>query len=528
MSKPQQLPKSLQKINTMAETLRHSMEEEASGSKAKGGKKGGKGDFDNLNLSVNEVSYGNLQELYTDLLDQYRKACEEKEEISATAQRRQEAYLRKELKYREQLGQLEERINNINVDDPKGDIRMSHIRNMHGEIQDTIGMIQNKTSQILQDQERDLIRAFRARLADVTDELEKERKKNESGSVEWVQRCRKLTEELEWLRDLTDKLTAENKNYLKENRRFKRQLKTQEEDREFLIKQLVAVKKENARLRYSFEQAGVGGGAKQVEENPGSPGSKKQGRRSQGSSFSQTQPLGSGSRNGRSAYPMPMLGGNRPSSAGGDTNKFGQTTGSSGFDQSQEQRYKNVLAKSKRRADELEAKLRVTKTAYTNEVGYRTELQNFLKKCIEDVKQDIAQRTKKRRASSRGGGGRLGRSAMPKKPPVDPRDIPLAEFTSVDRINVMEWLLSQDAVMFMLYDKMFPRKQSNQGQFVDGMDYNSTMGMSSPSDFDISGAVGGKGLGRPSSRQSQNGGLDEDNNIDLNAELGLGGMAGMY
>ena len=89
---------------------------------------------------------------------------------------------------------------------------------MHGEIQDTIGMIQNKTSQILQDQERDLIRAFRARLADVTDELEKERKKNESGSVEWVQRCRKLTEELEWLRDLTDKLTAENKNYLKENR----------------------------------------------------------------------------------------------------------------------------------------------------------------------------------------------------------------------------------------------------------------------------------------------------------------------
>lgn len=67
-------------------------------------------------------------------------------------------------------------------------------------------------------------------------------------------RCRKLTEELEWLRDLTDKLTAENKSVLKENRRFKRQMKTQEEDREFLIKQLVSVKKENARLRYSFDQ----------------------------------------------------------------------------------------------------------------------------------------------------------------------------------------------------------------------------------------------------------------------------------
>ena len=62
---------------------------------------------------------------------------------------------------------------------------------------------------------------------------------NESGSAEWVARCRKLTEELEWLRDLTDKLTAENKNVLKQNRQLRRQLKNQEEDREFLIKQLV-------------------------------------------------------------------------------------------------------------------------------------------------------------------------------------------------------------------------------------------------------------------------------------------------
>lgn len=29
-----------------------------------------------------------------------------------------------------------------------------------------------------------------------------------------------LTEELEWLRDLTEKLTSENKSYLKENKRF--------------------------------------------------------------------------------------------------------------------------------------------------------------------------------------------------------------------------------------------------------------------------------------------------------------------
>lgn len=462
MSKQLAVPKSLEKINKMAEKVRANLDEDASNNKPQ---KGGK----NKDVAVTEVPNSYLQEMYVELVDQYKKACEEKEEISANAQRRQEAYLRKELKYREQLGQLEERINNINVNDPKGDIRMSHIRSMHQDIQDTIGRIQGKTSQILQDQERDLIRAFRSRLADVTDELEKERKKNESGSVEWVQRCRKLTEELEWLRDLTDKLTAENKNYLKENRRFKRQLKTQEEDREFLIKQLVAVKKENARLRYSFEKANANGGLGKItgddDSAPGTPNNRTTVPSTRQNNFAKTTPQPTDD-----SRDLDETGGNFSS-----TFNFGSSGGGG------DARLQSVLAKAKRRNEELEMKLRNMKTAYTQEVSGRTELQNFLKKCIEDVKQDIAQRTKKRRAMARSGGGRLALQSLPKKPAVDPRDIPLAEFTSTDRINVMEWLLSQDAVMFMLYDKMFPRKGANQGSHLDeSMDYinpNSDLGM---------------------------------------------------
>lgn len=94
-----------------------------------------------------------------------------------------------------------------------------------------------------------MLRAFRARLADVHQELEAERKKNESGSIEWLARIRKLTEELTWLRSLSDKLTSENKVLLQQNQTLQRTLKTQEDDREFLIKQLVSVKKENAQLR---------------------------------------------------------------------------------------------------------------------------------------------------------------------------------------------------------------------------------------------------------------------------------------
>lgn len=439
------LPNSLSKINKMADNLRSTMEEDD--------KKGKKGDVSTLN----DVPYGNLQELYTDLLERYRKVSEEKDEIANDAKTRQESYLRKELDYRQRLGQLEERIQTIHSDDSKGDVQMSHIRTMHGEIQDTITKIQGKTSKILKAQERDLIRAFRARLADVTDELEKEQKKNHSGSVEWVQRCQKLTEELEWLKDLTEKLTAENKNYLKENRRFKRQLKTQEEDREFLIKQLVAVKKENARLRYSYEQAtlggqaaaagGSGGGDNMPEIN--SPSRKRD---------PMSRTFDGGSRPGSAASGRKRMDSAPSGQMGGGMGSMGGSGGAAS-----EERYRNMLVKLKKQLDEERKQVRLIRTHYTNEVAQRTELQNFLKKCIEDVRQDISERHKQRRAALRASGNRLARNAMPKKPDIDPRDIPLEDFTPADRINVMEWLLSQDHVIYMLYDNMFPRKTTSQG-----------------------------------------------------------------
>ncbi len=65
-------------------------------------------------------------------------------------------------------------------------------------------------------------------------------------------------------------------------------------------------------------------------------------------------------------------------------------------------------------------------------------MQNFFRKCIEDVRQDIAERRKRERR---------GKGLPPA--PVDPRTIPLEEFTPADRINVMEWLLSQDHVIYL-------------------------------------------------------------------------------
>lgn len=132
---------------------------------------------------------------------------EENEELAGLSQKAQDDFTKKETDLREQLTVLEQRLQLISTgNDPEADKRMSKIRGMHTTIQSTIGQMQDKTSKILQNQERDLIRAFRARLHDVTEELKKERSKNENGSVHWVARCHKLKEELEWLRDLSDQV----------------------------------------------------------------------------------------------------------------------------------------------------------------------------------------------------------------------------------------------------------------------------------------------------------------------------------
>jgi hypothetical protein len=86
----------------------------------------------------------------------------------------QEAFLRTEEKYRDDMRLLEVRLQKMGQEDRS---RMDPLRNVHEQVLDTISSIQNKTARVLQDQERDLIRAFRARLADVTVELENERKK---------------------------------------------------------------------------------------------------------------------------------------------------------------------------------------------------------------------------------------------------------------------------------------------------------------------------------------------------------------
>merc|ERR1711871_1366943 len=113
---------------------------------------------------------------------------------------------------------------------------MVELKNRHRFILSNIEMVQDRTAKVLQEQERDLLRAFRARLFDVQTELEKEKSKKEDGASAWMERSRQLEAELEWTKEVADRLERTNQALLQENNRLKSQFKSQEEDRAFLIK----------------------------------------------------------------------------------------------------------------------------------------------------------------------------------------------------------------------------------------------------------------------------------------------------
>lgn len=174
-----------------------------------------------------------------------RIACLEKD-----LERRQESYVTRERDYKTRIQEQDLLlVSKTKTDWMKSDGKMSKLKSLQGQIIKNVDLVQDQTSRVLQDQERDLLRSFRARLFDVQAELEKEKSKKDDGAGVWIARSRKLESEVDWAKEVADRLERINQSLLADNSRLKSQFNGQEEDRNFLIAQLVHVKKENSQLK---------------------------------------------------------------------------------------------------------------------------------------------------------------------------------------------------------------------------------------------------------------------------------------
>jgi hypothetical protein len=85
-------------------------------------------------------------------------------------------------------------------------------------------------------------------LFDVETELEKEKSKSGDTSV-WVEKCRQLEAEIAWRKEVDVKLRQEIVDLTKEVRILKGDMAGEEDNKEYIIKQLVLARKEVIRLK---------------------------------------------------------------------------------------------------------------------------------------------------------------------------------------------------------------------------------------------------------------------------------------
>ena len=239
-------------------------------------------------------------------------------ELESELKERQENFIRRERVYRMRLEELKEELNGLRKEKTewmKVDPNICNLREMHGEIVKHVGMVQDRTVRLVQEQERDMLTAFRARLLDVQNELEKEKEKKDDGAAAWIERSRQLELEVDKEKERADKLDRINQTLGGENGRLKLQFETQEDDRAFLLRQLVAVKADNAKMRETIK-------AKQQElaekrTDPDHPSNAPDGAGA-------AQPGGVLSGDGpnvASTSSLPAVGAPTPSAGGGGTSR---------------------------------------------------------------------------------------------------------------------------------------------------------------------------------------------------------------
>ena len=119
------------------------------------------------------------------------------------------------------------------------------IDSLHNKIMNDIDGIPLKTVKIIDEQQKDIARVFNSKLSEIKNEIDNEAKKGiESENMK--EREDELNHHLELMTKAAQKIGNENQNLKEKNKKLRLKFQAQENDRVFLLRDLVQQKKENA------------------------------------------------------------------------------------------------------------------------------------------------------------------------------------------------------------------------------------------------------------------------------------------
>lgn len=419
-------------------------------------------------------------------LPSYEELAGRLKSLEKDLDRRQESYITREAAFKNKIDELEREIlknrnekiawmeqsSNGIVEDAAADAetnitkprtKFSDFKKLQDQIIKNVETVQDKADRVLKEQERDLSRQFQAKLFDLQAELEREKSKGDNGSIAWIQKCKRLDAEMDWTREMSLKLEETNNVLTRENERLKAQFASHEDDRNFLVKQVTAAKKECIRLK--AEYASLEFETEKLRKETSAPVSKTL-LQSKHADFNVAS-----SNSQQNVQPEIV------------TDDKYET----------DEKYKEINARLRRMLAEERRALQTVRENYSNELKSRTELELVLRACLDDLRREMVLKATQdeiaaltldltheqgmtgtgRPSSSNTVNRRRIRSMVKQaRQPAEPKraqDIGLD--TSESRQKFLQMLLSQEKVIKLLYEKALPIHNQHE---VNGSSKNTT------------------------------------------------------
>ena len=350
------------------------------------------------------ASETNYMELYNQLREKYQALLAENLRQQEVFKIRQEAYMKREQKSKELETELGMKMRESMVARGIAGEKMQEIISMKEKIEDGVSVLKTDMQKILEAKEGEFERKMEEMMRRFEKELANERKKNSSGEKEWKDKSKSLKKELDNSVAQVIKVDELNHELSKENQRLKIQFAAQEDDRTYLAKHIAKTKRDNEKLKDE---------TKRLHEE----------LQSCNNIIKEMQ------LNRSSVVPSPSM---RSFATARESSVYTANHSSVLDPEEKERRFLEANNKLKKLLDTERKNIRQIRAQNIRILEERTELEIFLRSCIEDVKEDV----RRRRGDNKGESD---------------------EFKKKERQRVIDLLLSKERVIKILYERMFDK-----------------------------------------------------------------------
>lgn len=150
---------------------------------------------------------------------------------------REDRFKKRETEYREIIQDLNKQLTSrVMLQTHNADQNKSVLLNLHGQIVDNVNHIQTKTTNVLAEQEKDIIRFYNTKIKELQQDFEKKNEEQSRKDQEFLKKENKLISELEWIKMISDRIDTENHSLMKKYMDLKINYEAQENDRQMLLK----------------------------------------------------------------------------------------------------------------------------------------------------------------------------------------------------------------------------------------------------------------------------------------------------